>query len=73
MATDQKVEVTKIVEVFFNSLTGQLLRGYTVTYNVGTQGPFNLQIPAGEFSAAEVIKRTNAFAAELAQLPMAGA
>ena len=73
MATDQKVEVTDIVEAFFRDSTGKLIRGFTVSYNVGTQGPFTLQIPADQFTAAEVLKRTSAFAAELAQIPMGSA
>lgn len=73
MADAPKVLVTRIQESFINMHDGTLARGYNVVFTVGAQGPFTLQIKADLFSAAVVIAETNAFAAELAQLPMAGA
>jgi len=64
--------VTKIGQTTITAPNGALANGYAVTFMVGTQGPFTLQILATEFTAAEVNKRTAAFAAELAQIPMQG-
>lgn len=63
-------KVSKIVQTTFVDAKGSLVTGYAVTFTVGTQGPFTLTIPQAEFTAAEVNKRTTAFAAELAQIPM---
>jgi hypothetical protein len=73
--TDQKTGplVSKIQEAFLPTTAGTLVRGYNVVFTVGAQGPFTLQIAADQFTAAEVNKRVQAFAAELAQIPMAGA
>jgi hypothetical protein len=73
MADAPKLQVTRIQEAFLPTVNGTLTRGYNVVFTVGTQGPFTLQISADQFSAAEVNKRTQAFAAELAQIPMAEA
>lgn len=65
-----KPTVTKIVQTNFADAKGNLVFGYSVTFTVGTQGPFTINVSQAEFSAAEVNKRTAAFAAELAQIPM---
>lgn len=73
MADAPKVLVMRIQEAFLPTTAGTLTRGYNVVFSVGSQGPFTLQIAAEQFSAAEVNKRVNAFAAELAQIPIEGA
>jgi len=67
-----KPQVSTIKQATFLDSKNNLIVGYAVTFNVGTQGPFIINIAQTDFSAAEVIKRTEAFAAELNQIPMGG-
>jgi hypothetical protein len=62
--------VTQVRQSTTQLQNGAFAAVYTVQFNVGKQGPFIVQIPAAEFTAAEVKKRTESFAAELAQIPM---
>lgn len=64
--------VTKITQTSIVGANGAIVAGFNVAFMVGTQGPFSLQIPADQFTAAEVNKRLAAFVAELAQIPMQG-
>jgi hypothetical protein len=73
MADAPKLLVMRIQEAFLPTGAGTLARGFNVVFSVGSQGPFTIQIPAEQFSAAEVNKRTQTFAAELAQIPLEGA
>lgn len=64
--------VTKITQTNFVDPAGNIQLGYAVVFTVGTQGPFTITVPQDKFSAAEVNRRTQDFATELAQIPMQG-
>lgn len=60
-----KPQITRITQGTTLSSTGQPLTTYNVQFSVGTHGPFTIQIPATEFTAEQVQKRVNDFAATL--------
>lgn len=62
--------VTRIAQTTFVDTKGNVVTGYAVTFTVGKLGPYVINIPQNEFNAAAVIQQTNAFAGELAQIPM---
>lgn len=66
-----KPTVTKIQQTSFVDAKGNFQIGYAVTFMVGKQGPYTINIPQNEFNAATVLQQTQAFANELSQIPMA--
>lgn len=66
-------KVSIVRQTTIQQANGALKAGYAVTFMVGAQGPFTIQVPAEQFTSAEVIKQMEAFAQQLAQLPMQGA
>lgn len=68
---DAKPLITKVVQSATIGANGQVQNAYTVTFTVGSDGPFTLSVPANQFTAAHVQQQIQAFVAELAQLPRA--
>jgi hypothetical protein len=64
--------ITRVTQTAVATPTGVLGFAYNVQFTVGPHGPFTIQIPESQFTAAEVNKRVNTFAAELSQLPIGG-
>lgn len=62
--------VSKITQTNFIDAKGNVTSGFAVVFMVGPHGPFTIDIAQDQFSAAEVLRQTNAFASELAQIPM---
>lgn len=49
--------------------TGETQRNFLVTYVIGPHGPFSFEIPADQWSVAEVVKRMDDMAATINALP----
>lgn len=62
--------VTLVKQATVQQIDGRLTVAYNVTFNVGVHGPFTIQIPGERFSADELLKRVNEFAAELEKIPV---
>lgn len=58
-------KVVSITEGTLLNPDGTFSRTRIVRYTVDTQGPFQIEIPAAEFTAAEVVRRVEEQAREI--------
>jgi hypothetical protein len=71
MVTTTVPLIGRIQQTTAFSSTGQPIVSYVVSFTIGEQGPFSITIPQGEFDAAEVLKRVDAFATTIAAITVA--
>jgi hypothetical protein len=62
-------KVNKVTQSVAFSPTGALQSSYIVNFSVGAHGPFQAQIPAGEFTADRVVAEMKKTADVLNALP----
>lgn len=66
---DQTPSVQNVTQVATLTTDGKTQFHYNVRFMVGPDGPFTIQIPQAEFTAANVKQKMEAFATEINQLP----
>lgn len=65
-------KVLQVSQLATLDAAGKVQQSYVVRYMVGDHGPFTLNIPVDQFSAARVAEEMQKFAAEIAALNRAG-
>lgn len=61
--------VTKVLQTSITQPNGTQLTSYNVSFTIGKHGPFTIQVPAAQFTAAHVQQQLADFAATINALP----